>query len=161
LAKIRALPQCAAPVIVFDGTPGPNWPATWVAVGGNPDPDEAGIVTWSALGARRQEGNYEVEFTICSLVGGSDNLGQPGSSDAQATARMNVSVIFDAISDALRADVNFSAQNGGPALVQWCNISKMLYKQTPNPEIPNDDGSLGRSSKLKVWIAVREYVESS
>jgi hypothetical protein len=162
LNLIRGLPECAPPCLVVDGTLAANWPNLFVSVGGFSDePTNTGIVNWATLGARRQEENFSTELVIWSWVGGSDNLGQSGTSDAQYQARTNVATIFYAISNAIRitTNVNFSSYNNGEQLVQWCNVSKMTMQQTPN-HLMGDDGVLGRSCMLRVTVTARAYVES-
>lgn len=155
LAKIRALPACAAPVVVFDGTEGAARPDLFVAVGGSVEPTGDATEEWAELGAKAMWESIDVNCRIWSWVGGDDNAGQGSNndagSDAQKTARDAAFNVLWAIDTALRADTNFLTQNGGTPLVQWCNISKWSADQTP----ASDSGAKGRSCLIKFTVYVR------
>jgi hypothetical protein len=161
LSKCRALPQCAAPVIVYDGLQGPDSPDLFLAVGGMAEPTEDGTVEWAELGDEAQWEDYEVACYIWSWVGGDDNAGQGSAadavSDAQKTARDNAFTIYNAVNGALLADVMFLATNGGQPLVQWCNVSHKTVHQTP-AAAEADDGSMGRSCRIDFRIHVRARI---
>jgi hypothetical protein len=166
LGKIRALPQCAPPVFVYDGIQGPNSPDLYVAVGGMSEPTEEGTVEWAELGADAQWEDYEVQSYIYSWVGGDDNFGQGSNgndavNDAQKTARDNAFTVYNAINAALLADVNFYLSNlaagGTMPLVQWCNISKKTLLQTP-AAADGDTGQRGRAARIDFSIYVRARI---
>ncbi len=157
LAKIRALPECAEPVKVFDGIPGPYAPKTFVTIGGQVDPTEEGEVAWAELGARSTWEIYEVACYVNSWVGGTDNTGTTAG-DAQKTARDNVFTIYNAIQTALLADVNLSVQNGGTPACLFQGTNSLVVHQTPVNA--NDDGAKGRVCQINFRVHVKARISA-
>ena len=121
------------PVTVFDGPPGgANIPQVFIAIGGQDtnDPIPDGNEDWSYLGAMGRYERYDIVGHVYAFVGGDDNLGQTGPSDAQATARAQVTAIMQAIEAGYLADVSLSNENGGDQLVIWAYVQRVKLQQT-------------------------------
>lgn len=160
LKKIRALSALQAPVMVYDGEPGPNRPELYVQIGHESARALESKQDWAQLGAGAIWEDYTVACMIWSWVGGDDNAGQYqlGIEDAQKTARDNALTLFNAIENALRSDINFLAANGGGVpLVLWSRIDAIHVLQTPNPAA-GDDGSMGRSCQIDFGILVKARI---
>lgn len=158
LAKFRGLnlisPTDRQPVVVFDGYSGPSYPNLFVQVGGEPEPTADGKQEWISLGssnggvpASRDE-LVTIHCYVFSAIGGDDDLGQSGASDAQKTARDNAFYVVRAIESALRSDV-FLANGGTPVLryAAWASFAESHFIVT---QTSGDDEDAAQFRKCRV-----------
>lgn len=109
LTLVRARPEMAAPVQVFDGFPRrPIDDVDFVAIGGKSEPVADGTQEATALGNRRRDETYAVRVYCSSSRGTAD----------QKVTRDRVFELMAAIESAVRSDVSLgglviSAQVGG------------------------------------------------
>lgn len=129
LAAWRDLPECQAPVVVFDGMPD-SAPDTLVTIGGTSTPVTVGNRTWASLGGPSgipaQDETYAINCVVSSYVG--------GGSEAQKTARDNAFTIFEAIEVQVRKD----PQCGGLLGTGWTTFSEiedMTQTSADDPEV--------------------------
>lgn len=93
VANIGALPECAAPVGVFDGWPGRA--DVGVVIGITPEDDETGAEPMHAeLGAQKEWEEYAIPCMVWAYKG--------GAQEAMKTARDAAFVVFDAIQTLIR-----------------------------------------------------------
>jgi len=152
---------------VFDGLP-TDEPETYVMVGGSGNPVSTGKQSWASLGASNggipasRDEEYDVELTIVSWVGGSDDANAPSSSDAQRSARQNVFTIAAQIETGLRNDpsiggtVYSSAAGDGTGWASWGTDVRL--DETNDGD---DDAGMGRKAVLTVHIGVFKRLYSA
>ena len=154
LSKIRALTAVTGaqpPVLVYDGPPGPDEPDLYVTVGGGTEVVSDGRQTVASLGSAATkpasfDENYAISGWVYSFVGGGDDAGVAGVSDAQKTARDNAYTIFEAISTAIQNDPTLAAEtsvfpDGNGLASGWINVEDHRLEQT-NPD--DDKSAFGR-----------------
>lgn len=158
-AALPAVTSANPPVDVFDGFPGPNMPATFIAIGGfSDDVMISGRETWETIGTRSRIEEYEVLGYVYSWVGGDDNLGQFSPSDAQKTARDQANTLVQAIEAQLLHDPSLTAQNNGDPLVTWTLFSATGLKQ---PAADDPDIAKGRWAQYDFAVQVYNYLSGS
>lgn len=119
-------------VPVFDGPPGgAHIPQVFIAIAGqHPQDGPNGTEEWAYIGDAGRYEKYNLTGHIYCLVGGDDNLGQSGPSDAQQAARRAVSGLMKQIEAGYLADVSLSNQNAGQQLVIWAYVRNAKLTQT-------------------------------
>jgi hypothetical protein len=140
VTTIRALPEAAAPVRVFDGWPGRA--DTAVVIGITPDADETGAEPVHAeLGAQAEWEIYDIPCIVWSWAGGGE--------EAMTTARTAAFTVFDAIQTLIRTTAGRTlggALNSGVAAVRSWRIV-----QTGSA----DQASEGRRCEIRFTISCK------
>ena len=159
VAMARALPVVQGvgntpSVPVIDGPPGgAGIPPTFISFLGQGDTDASETTEeWAWIGSRGRYENYGVRGAVYCFVGGDDNLGQSGFSDAQQQARAKANVLLQAVEAGLLADPSLSEQNGGDQLVVWAYLTSSRLRQT-GPDDP--DITKGRWAQFDFTISVK------
>jgi hypothetical protein len=164
VAMVRALPAVAGsgntpPVPVIDGPPGgANKPPQFVSImGQGPVDTSTSRQTWASLGHFTRDETYNVNGTVFCYVGGDDDLGQAGPSDAQQAARDQASTLLQAVEAQLISDPDLSGQNGGNELVLWALVSGTRMTQTG----PHDEEiDKGRWCQIDFTISVKNQLST-
>lgn len=167
LTKWRGLAVKVAGVdslIVFDGMPGSYLPDTFACVGGLPGNTVNGAQDWASLGAAytgtpaSRDEKYTITCYARSYVGGSDDAGGTGFSDAQKTARDNAFAVVSVLEDAVRTDpvlrnVTSVFPDGQGLKTGWLSFgTRYDVEQTPE-----DDASAEKGRWANVIFEVAVY----
>lgn len=137
VTNITALPECAAPVGVFDGWPGRA--DTGVVIGITPEDDETDVEPMHAeLGAQKEWEEYVIPCVLWAYVG--------GGPEAMKTARDAAFVVFDAIQTLIRTTtgrtLGDNLHSGVAAVRSW------RIKQTGDAE----EAGTGRTCTIRFNI---------
>ena len=136
VAQTRALPECAAPVGVFDGWPGRA--DTGVVIGITPEDDATeNEPVHAQLGAQMEREVYDIPCIVWAYVGGGE--------EAMKQARDAAFVILDAIMTKIRADRTL----GGALHSGWAQVTGWRVEQTGDAE----EAGSGRTCQIRFGIS--------
>ncbi len=144
-------------VSVYDGMTGPSEPANYVTIAagsGAVKMRDAG--TWTQLQAPHREEAYSVGLEISCLVGGSDDVGDFGLSDAQRSSRANAFAIFATIQTAVRTDMRLTSVADPPGIL-WSSVAVSGIDQTGEDD---PESQAGRACTLRVDFHVLAILNS-
>lgn len=126
VTSVRALPECADPVVVSDGyTARRGNTMVWLGVSNEDGTSEVGV-DWAGLGAQREDESFDIPCLIEVYRGGADNAVKP--------ARDAAIVILDAINAKVRTDRSL----GGALAPGAAGVRDIRLRQTADPEEAGD-----------------------
>lgn len=154
-------------LLVYDGYPGTDLEDTFVAIGGGYDPTAMGTQEFISLGqptnAPSRDERVEIRCYATSFVGGADDGGASGQSDAQYLARTNVYRILAAIEAALRTDPQLGGPHATPPTAQplltsgWVEFSAGNLTQTNEID---QSVTMGRHATVEFIVAYYQRLYS-